>query len=96
MTAVALPASAAMDSGAPSVTVRFNDLNLSTEAGTQVLLHRLKYAARQVCGEVNPRELTRYTQIQACYRQAIGTAVNSIHNEHLTALYGTPKGSGAT
>jgi UrcA family protein len=89
---VALSASATPVTDAPTVAVRFGDLNLASDAGTQVLFRRLSYAAHQVCGHAGPHEFARITEVRACYRQALGNAVASIHNERVSALYRAHEG----
>ena len=42
----------------PSVTVRFDDLNLDSPAGADTLYHRISSAARAVCRDENTRDLT--------------------------------------
>lgn len=60
---LAAPASA---QAAPSVTVSFADLNLSSEAGTQIFDRRIKNAIVNVCGGDAPRDLRGRTTYNRC------------------------------
>lgn len=55
---VATPASAQTDAG-QSLTVQFDDLNLSTPEGQKALDKRIETAAREVCGVDKKRTGTR-------------------------------------
>jgi len=81
---------------APAVTVRYGDLNLASDAGTQVLLRRLSAAAHRVCGDDSQRDLTRLRHAQACFRESLSSAVVAVHNERLSMLYRERSGAGAT
>jgi UrcA family protein len=88
LTGVASLAHADVDSNLPSRTVRYDDLNLSTQAGVQSLYRRIQYAAREVCG---PEEVpgTRLTspQWKDCVTSSIRQAVLSVNQPALTAYY---------
>lgn len=83
-------ASAAPASDAPSVTVSYSDLNLASDAGTQVLYSRIVSAARDVCftRDVDNRDLGAMLSARRCESTAIANAVSSIHSERLAALSG--------
>jgi UrcA family protein len=68
---LALPAMASESSGS-TVSVRYNDLNLATQAGQDELERRLDRAARTVCGLDETRTGTRLPSANArsCYREA--------------------------
>jgi UrcA family protein len=68
----------------PSVTVRYDDLNLNTPAGVDALYARLRAAARQVCNVGQGRSLIDQIAAKACYRQALGTAVDDAKLPTLT------------
>jgi UrcA family protein len=81
-------ASAATPEGnAPMTTVRYGDLNLSTDAGAKALYSRISMAARQVCPGVDSRELSQAAAARACQRAAIERAVHSVNSPHLAAAY---------
>jgi UrcA family protein len=68
----------------PVQTVRFQDLDLNTDAGVQVLYHRIKGAANQVCGYVDVRNLVAARTHQACVDRAMADAVAAVNNQMLT------------
>ena len=69
--ALAVPAAAAEDE-APTVGVRYSDLDLTSEAGQNELDNRLERAAREVCGmnekHVGSRIIPQHSR--ECYREA--------------------------
>lgn len=72
---------------APSVAVKYSDLNLGTAAGVRVLYRRLQAGSRQVCRGYEGRELAKVARWQACYEQALSTAVSKVRLETLSALH---------
>jgi len=80
-------ASAAPLSEVAAVTVRYDDLNLNTDQGNSVLYQRIVFAAEQVCGQPDIRELAASAAAKACKRDAIARAVNSVHSSRLAAIY---------
>ena len=68
----------------PAKTVGYQDLNLSTPAGVQVLYKRIQVAAKQVCGEVPVRDVRELRAHQACVNHAVTDAVVTINNQLLT------------
>jgi UrcA family protein len=81
-------ASAAGAADAPSVKVSYSDLNLTSDAGTQVLYSRIVSAARNVCfaRDVDNRDLGAVIASRSCVNTAIANAVSTIHSERLAAL----------
>lgn len=77
------PAIAAMPA-APSVSVRFNDLDISTDAGQAVLRARIEGAAKDVCGVIDNRDLAATGRVMACRRMAAEGALARV--ERATAL----------
>lgn len=73
--------------GAPTVTVRYGDLNLNTSKGVSVLYQRLKAASKQVCRSHEGRDLARAMDWRACYDQALSAGVNKANLETLSALH---------
>ncbi len=84
--ALSLTAAQAADADR-SVRVRFDDLDLASDAGARVLLQRLSGAAHRVCDLTGERDLERLAVADACYRQALARAVVAVSNERLSALY---------
>ncbi len=77
------PAAAA---DAPSVTVRYGDLDLTSAAGTRVLYRRLVGAAKQVCPDASGRELSARHSVEVCREQAIINAARQIPSPQLAAM----------
>jgi UrcA family protein len=69
---------------APVKTVAYKDLNLDTPAGVQVLYKRIQGAAKQVCGEIEVRDLQGVRAHKACMDRAVAGAVAAVNNEMLT------------
>lgn len=72
LTAAVLAAPVVAADEAPSVAVRYGDLDLTSAEGQQQLDSRLERAAREVCG-VNEKRTGTYLRSQSsreCYREA--------------------------
>ena len=73
---------------APSVTVRYQDLDLTSSEGIANLYGRIHAAAVEVC---KPAEVTRSRQLawlsewNACIGHSVANAVKRVHNEKLSA-----------
>ena len=80
-------AHAATGDAAPTVTVRYADLNLGTDAGSAALYARLVSAARKVCAASDIRDLGAMAAARACEQQAIANAVRDVHSPKLAAVY---------
>jgi UrcA family protein len=72
---------------APSVTVRYTDLDLNTPAGVEALYARLRTASRSVCKVGEARALIDAMAAKSCYRQVLGAAVDDAKLPTLTALH---------
>jgi UrcA family protein len=72
-----------------TMTVRFGDLNLSTPAGAETLYHRIRGAARAVCGEEESYEIGLDVRHywHSCYQSAINDAVRKVHSPLLEAVH---------
>jgi UrcA family protein len=86
-TAASLTQAAAPAGDVPSITVKFADLNLSTEEGTNRLYSRITTAARAVCERGDARDLSAFAASRACESAAIARAVSDVHNPRLAAAY---------
>lgn len=71
----------------PQVHVNYQDLNLNTPAGAQVLYRRIRTAADHVCAIPGTRDLTTLGAAKACANHAIADAVAQVNNPQLTGLY---------
>lgn len=69
---IAVPAAAQEE--ARSVTVRYDDLNLGTQAGRDRLKTRVRYAVRQVCSTAGRMTLAIQAKQQACLAEASRSA----------------------
>ncbi|HLY52817.1 MAG TPA: UrcA family protein [Steroidobacteraceae bacterium] len=71
----------------PSMKVSYQDLNLSTEQGSQTLYARIADAARAVCVVEDIRDLRARAAVNTCREQAIARAVHGVDSPKLAALY---------
>lgn len=78
--------------GVRSVVVRYNDLDLSREQGSQAAYARLRSAARRVCGSVDPRDAAARLAWRTCYQTALDKAVAQLDSAQVTALHATASG----
>jgi UrcA family protein len=67
--------------------VRYDDLNIHTDAGAAVLLQRIRDAAARVCELPGTRDLDQLAAVKACTDHAIATAVDTIKRPALTRIY---------
>jgi UrcA family protein len=72
---------------APTVRVRYSDLNLSTQQGSQALYSRIVAAAAQVCQVDDIRNLEAVAAARSCRAQAIAAAVHEVGSPALAARY---------
>ena len=69
-----------------SARVGFRDLNIDSQAGAAALLHRIRHAAKQACGDTEDDKLDGGRQVQACVKGSVDRAVASVNAPTLTAL----------
>jgi long-chain acyl-CoA synthetase len=63
----------------PSITVRYDDLNLSTKRGVEILHRRINAAAQQVCGDgYEPGDLSRALAYHRCVNSAAEKALEKV------------------
>ena len=75
---------------APSVTVRYYDLNLNNPEGIASLYGRIHAAAVDVCKSAEGPEVVNRvfrSDLNECVADAVANAVNAVHNEKLSAYY---------
>jgi UrcA family protein len=82
-----LAAAAVSDEDAPSVTVRYHDLNLNSPEGIASLYGRIRGAAGEVCRPLESRDLSRERLWSDCYSHAVANAVKAVHNRSLSAYH---------
>jgi UrcA family protein len=85
--AVTTTSFAAPVSDAPSIAVRYDDLNLATSAGAEALYHRIRNAASQVCRISYTHDVGALAKNRECQANAIAAAVNSVNSSQLAALH---------
>jgi len=83
----ATSAFAAPSSDAPTVAVRYDDLNLTTTQGVNTLYSRISHAASQVCPDLYSRDLTAVAAAQRCKAEAIAQAVRGVNNQKLALVH---------
>jgi UrcA family protein len=74
---------------ARSETVKFGDLNLTSQAGVEALYGRIHAAARRVC-EMPAGEQAAFS---GCMAKAERQAIGKVNNSSLTAFYQKKTGS---
>ena len=82
----ALPA-AADSFVAPTVTVKFADLDVLHPQGAAVLYARIRAAAMEVCSPFDGAGLGAKLHRDACVHKAIAGAVTQLNNPVLSAVY---------
>jgi UrcA family protein len=83
----ALGSAHAANADSPALTVRYSDLNLSTEQGSLVLYGRIVAAAQQVCVVDDIRDLRAFNAAKLCRAQAIAKAVRDVNSPMLASVY---------
>ena len=74
--------------GQTRLVVRFADLDLATAQGVRTLYLRIRDAARSACGVYERLDdLFPSPTLEACEREAIGSAIAAVHAPSLTAYY---------
>jgi UrcA family protein len=72
---------------APSMLVRFADLDLTRMPGAAVLYRRIEHAASTVCASFDGRDPSHVALFQGCTREAIAASVAKVNQPALTAYY---------
>src|SRR5438309_10201521 len=70
-----------------SVSVRYDDLDLSTTVGVNRLYRRISAAAREVCPDIYSRDLHVVAAAERCQAAAIAKAVGDVHSSSLAMLH---------
>jgi UrcA family protein len=78
---------ATFDVAPPSVSVRYDDLNLSTTDGVNMLYRRISSAARQVCPQSDLRDLHMLLIAERCQAAAVSKAVSEVNNPSLAMVH---------
>jgi|SRR5579864_2551623 len=70
-----------------TVHVRYEDLNLSSQAGSERLYRRIANAAREACGEPDPRDLAGWSAARKCESLAVAKAVSDLNSPQLAMVF---------
>jgi UrcA family protein len=74
----------------PTVTVRYDDLNLNSPKGVARLYTRIQNAATEVCKSVEGPQTARrlfWPAWNECFHRGIANAVQDVHNDKLSAYH---------
>lgn len=71
----------------PSVEVKYDDLNASSDAGSHQLYSRLRAAAHSVCDHLPSSQFPNRLLRERCYEQSLTRAVDSLGLESVAALH---------
>jgi UrcA family protein len=82
-----LPAVNSYSSETRSIRVRYDDLDLSTQQGSNALYERISVAARKVCAPDDIRDLNAMSLSSKCTAAAIDKAVNDVHSPQLAMVH---------
>jgi len=88
LAAFAIPlVSVAATQDAPSVQVRYDDLDLSRADGVKALYRRIRNAAENVCGAAETRSPALTRQWRDCFHTAVDDAVRTVDRPMLSSLH---------
>jgi UrcA family protein len=71
----------------PTMSVRYDDLDLATAAGVNTLYRRISAAAQQVCPDVYSRDLGVVAAGERCQANAIAQAVRQVNSPQLALVH---------
>jgi UrcA family protein len=72
----------------PHSIVRYDDLNLRSDAGAETLYARVNRAAEKVCDRNDWSDFSEtYHRVLECEQTAIANAISQVHSPNLTAIY---------
>lgn len=69
------------------VVVNYSDLDISSRAGAQALIDRMRQAASQVCGQSPDRRSFMYRFYRTCVADALDRGVASLNAPVVAELY---------
>lgn len=74
--------------GTPKIVVNYDDVDISSSQGLEILYSRIQYAAMDVCGyDRLHKELSRQRRPATCYRAAVDDAIKQVNQPVLTAYH---------
>ncbi|HYL00892.1 MAG TPA: UrcA family protein [Steroidobacteraceae bacterium] len=83
----------AASADAAALTVRYSDLNLSTQQGARVLYGRIVAAAHRVCAGGNMLDLDAMATARVCREEAIAKAVRDVNSPMLASVHAKHRGT---
>lgn len=73
------PALAETQPGQERIAIDISGIDLTTEAGTEMVLTKIQHAAKKACGDRNgPRSVAEMRRVNSCIETAVDTAVTSM------------------
>jgi len=78
---------AADSTDAPTIIVKYGDLNLSTPQGAAALYGRIRSAAETVCRHFDQRGVASQARKATCINHAISAAVTEVNEGSLFTVY---------
>jgi len=93
--ALATPPSSHARGPVMSITVKYGDLDLGSDAGIQAVTERIQRAAKHACSAVSSTHIADYRQVYSdCYHFAVADAAARLRTVQLSASNGrrTPMG----
>lgn len=84
-------ANAAVPSSAPSVVVKYSDLDVATPTGAAKLYRRISSAAQRVCPDAVSGRLEDKMATWSCRRQAVNRAIESVNSPEVAGLLKHPR-----
>jgi UrcA family protein len=75
-----------------SITVKYDDLNLSRPAGVDALYSRIQTAANTVCRPLSTQHHLQSSAWTQCFSDAVSNAVQSVGQPALSSLYAEKTG----
>ncbi len=96
--ATALPLAASPAAAdAPTIRISYQDANLATPAGVEVLYRRVQQAASEYCQATRALTGTRVSSaFNRCLKDAVATTVKTIDHPGLSALHAAHGGGSST
>jgi UrcA family protein len=91
LAAVLVTSTAFADEQVRSETVKFGDLNVSTQAGAEALYVRIHAAAKRVCTQLS-NDVWASNRMLPCITSAEAKAIEKVNLPALTAYYQTKTG----
>jgi UrcA family protein len=73
--------------GVPAVRVRYDDIDLSSSNGAQLLYRRISTAAAMVCPGAFSRDLSVVAAGRECRAHAVSRAVRAVNNPQLAMVH---------